>query len=240
MTTTNGNYGGLAEVYDRIMLDGYYDYETIARALAEAGGRRLLELGTGTGLIWLYLLKLDCDYDELTGVDLTGEMLAVARDRLGDQVRLLEQDVTSLDLGGWRADVAWSYGGPCYWASDGNGGRLLISHIRDDKATARSLRLTAEHLAPGGRLLLGVQGEHRTSAKPLSDGSAVYAQFIEPITGPPGFRKTYLLVEPDGRLWRHVIDYRVFGEAEALAMLEGCGLVPAGPPGPVFAQFVPA
>ncbi len=240
MTTTNGNYGGLAEVYDRIMLDGYYDYETIARALFEAGGRRPLELGTGTGLVWLYLLKLCSDYDEPTGIDVTGEMLDIARDRLGGQVRLLEQDVTSLDLGGQVADVAWSYGGPWYWASDGNGGRVLISHIRDDEATARSLRLTAGHLAPGGRLLLGVQGPHRTSAKPLSNGSAVYAQFIEPITGPPGFRKTYLLIEPDGRVWRHVIDYRVFGEAEALAMLEDCGLVPAGPAGPVFAEFVPA
>lgn len=235
----NVDYRPMAKHYDHIMLAGeYYDYDAIAAALAAVPGiRSVLEIGTGTGLIPERLLKLRA-YDAFAGVDVTYEMIAIARDRLAawPQAELLVQDVTELDLGA-TFDLAFSQGGVWYWVPD-NHSWSLISHLRSDEANARGLKAVAAHLAPGGRLLLGVQPPHRAYSRRLP-GDTLYTQRLFPIEG--GFRKQYLLSGPDGNnLVNQVTDYRVYGFEAALELLAGAGLrlpVPRPDHGRLFLEF---
>jgi SAM-dependent methyltransferase len=217
-------YTSMAPVYDHIMLDGadgpYYDYAAITAQLAAAGGRAVLEAGCGTGLIMEHLLALRPGLD-LTGVDLTAEMLDIARDRLRDQADLREADVTRLDLGR-RFDLAYSYGGPWY-AIPHQGGHLLISHICDDDANIAGLERIAAHLEPGGRLLLGVQAPHTDYDTRLTNGD-VYSQRLLP--RPDGFWKLYLLADKDGELLMDpmLLPYRVYEARDAARLFAAAGL----------------
>lgn len=242
--------------YNRIMLDGrYYDYGAVAANIAAVQeARRILELGVGTGLVIDHLLKDQAPltdhnggYHCVTGVDVTPKMIAEAREFLGcyPQVRLYEQDVTDLRLPELPYDAAFSYGGPWYFVPSPDGGFDLISHITSDAGTLRGLERTAAHLAPGGRLMLGIQAPHREYSRPL--GGAIYRQKLTPLDeGFRGFRKEYLLTDdaaPPGADPRplQVTDYRVFDYGETLAMLEKCGLTPVPPEalhGPMFLEFV--
>lgn len=230
----------MADYYDHIMLAGqYYDYEAVAADLAAVPGvRRVLELGVGTGLIPERLLKLRA-FDAFTGVDLTPAMIARARTRLATwpQVQLAVQDVTELELDE-TFDLVFSYGGPWYFVPDHHSWSM-ISHLRSDKGNARGLAAAAAHLAPGGRLLLGIQPRHAGYSRPLPGGTT-YTQKLFPIEH--GFRKEYVLTGPAGeQLVHQVTDYRVYGFQEALRLLAGAGLcmpVPRQPRGPMFLEFV--
>jgi len=232
-------YTDMAPFYDDIMrLGRYYDYAAVAANLAAVtAARRALELGVGTGLVLQQLLERRPDYDVVDGVDLTAAMLEIARKRLQPwfQVGLEEQDVTGLDLPGRVYDLAWSYGGPWYWVPDG-GTWAMVSHIRPDEDNARGLARVAAHLAPGGLLLLGVQGPHSAYERPLGDGRT-YAQRLDGLDG--GFRKEYWLTDDatGQTLMRQVIDYRLYSFPAALAMLAACGLRQMPSRGPMFLEF---
>lgn len=245
----HSDYTAMAANYDRIMLLGqYYSYGAIAEHLAAVDARRLLELGVGTGLVIEHLLlKYRSDYQAVTGVDMTPAMLAIARDRLQfwPQVDLRDQNIVSLDLGR-DYDLVFSYGGPCYFVPDDTGSWSMISHIREDAANARGLARVAAHLAPAGRLLLGIQQPHSDYTRPLGDGTT-YEQRLCPLPG--GFRKQYMLTqdgddaEPGTILVDQTTDYRVFPDAEALGLLSACGLRPVAQDqhhGTMFREFARA
>jgi demethylmenaquinone methyltransferase/2-methoxy-6-polyprenyl-1,4-benzoquinol methylase len=59
------------------------------------GGGRVLDVATGTGLVAEELLRRGY---QVTGVDQSPEMLAVARRRFGDRVRLIDASASSLPL----------------------------------------------------------------------------------------------------------------------------------------------
>jgi SAM-dependent methyltransferase len=239
-------YSAMAEHYDDIMVLGkYYDYSAIAEHLAAlTDARQVLEVGIGTGLVVEYLLKYRDDYDAVTGIDITPDMLAIARERLQfyPQVDLHEQNVVDLDLGGRAYDLAFSYGGTWYFVPDGDS-YAMVSHIRDDQDNVRGLQRVATHLARRGRLLLGIQNPHSDYSRNLGNGTT-YTQHLFPLDG--GFRKEYLLTEDgaDGApLMHQVTDYRLYPFQEALDLLGGCGLTPV--PwgrchGPMFLEFAQA
>jgi SAM-dependent methyltransferase len=220
-------YRNIAKVYDHIMEDGvdgpYYDYDPIAAQIAAAGGESLLEAGCGTGKILQRTLRLR-PYERVTGFDVTGDMLAIARDRVGGQAELIEADAVELDLDD-VFDVVATYGGVCYAIPDGAGAFNLVSHIRDDALNARALTRLAAHLAPGGRFLLGVQDPHTQYDAELTNGD-VYSQRLFPLPG--GLRKLYLLTSKNGDLLMDpmLLEYRVYPAAEALGLLAAAGLRP--------------
>ena len=169
-------YNGIAECYDLLMRAGYYDHEAMARAADSVIGerRRVLELGVGTGLFahCLFKTKPDC---ELTGVDFTSSMLKIAQDRLGDEVDLVDVDVTCMDLGE-TFDTAISSGG--VWVIIDAGDALLLgTHLLDYDQEVRGLRNVNGHLAPDGLLLLSIQEMHRDLDLELPEG-VVYSQRI--------------------------------------------------------------
>lgn len=221
------DYSAMAAHYDDIMLLGeYYDFCAVAEHLADVGDvRKVLEVGVGTGLVLEHLLKFRSDYDMVTGVDITSDMLDIARERLQfqPQVDLHEQNVVDLDLHVRTYDLAFSYGGTWYFVPDGDS-FTMVSHIRDDLGNARGFERVAAHLAPGGRLLLGIQNPHFDYSRRLSNGTT-YAQRLSPLEG--GFRKEYVLTR-DGTagtpLVHQVTDYRAFTFQEAVDLLLSCGL----------------
>ncbi len=97
------SYSAIAECYDA--LNSHIDYKSFAnflnkeiRAGGISDGSLVLDLACGTGNITLPLLK--CGYD-MIGVDLSGEMLNIARNKKdGDKVLWLCQDMRSFELYG--------------------------------------------------------------------------------------------------------------------------------------------
>lgn len=97
------SYSAIAECYDA--LNSHIDYDAFAsflnkeiRAGGISDGSIVLDLACGTGNITLPLLK--CGYD-MIGVDLSGEMLNIARNKKdGGKVLWLCQDMRSFELYG--------------------------------------------------------------------------------------------------------------------------------------------
>ncbi len=169
-------YTSMTEYYDALMTSGYYDYDAIAKSLTTIlqGRKKILELGVGTGLIAQKLLHYhpDCEF---TGIDFTASMLEKAKGRLPQNVKLLEQDVTTLELGN------------CFEAAFGNGGvwgfvntgkeYILVSHLTDIQDNIKGLRRVAEHLEEKALFIMSVQGVHQDFERELPN-QIVYSQEI--------------------------------------------------------------
>lgn len=97
-------YGGFATVYDLFMDNIPYDdwFQYVKKLLGQKGvdGGIVVELACGTGEMAKRLCGAGYD---VIGVDLSEEMLAVAREKCGDGVLFLHQDIRKLDLYGSAA-----------------------------------------------------------------------------------------------------------------------------------------
>ncbi|MEX2254386.1 MAG: class I SAM-dependent methyltransferase [Acidimicrobiia bacterium] len=171
-------YDGITECYDLLMRAGYYEHDAMAKAANNVLGERtsVLELGVGTGLFAQNLAATNPSY-EITGIDFTAPMLDIAESRIGDEVDLVEADVTEMDLGR-TFDAAISSGG--VWVAIRDGDDLLLgTHLLAAEADVRGLHNVGEHLEPDGLLLLSIQPMHRDFDCEL-DGGIVYSQRVEP------------------------------------------------------------
>jgi predicted TPR repeat methyltransferase len=169
-------YTGITECYDLLMRAGYYEHDAMAKAADAVMGdrKKVLELGVGTGLFAqsLAATKPDCD---ITGVDFTASMLEIAQDRTGDDVRLVEADVTSMDLND-TFDTAISSGG--VWVIIAAEDEFLLgTHLFDYDQEVAGLKNVSEHLEPDGLLLLSIQEMHHDLDLALPEG-VVYSQRI--------------------------------------------------------------
>ena len=95
-------YGAIAHVYD--IFNGDIDYDSWADFAEECFERFLperpelvLDLACGTGILTAVLAERGYD---MTGIDLSPEMLSVARESCPENVLLLLQDITSFELYG--------------------------------------------------------------------------------------------------------------------------------------------
>ena len=124
------SYDRWMRFYDRLLLDGR------RRSVCSRAKGRTLELGIGTGLN-LSLYRRDI---ELVGIDVSAEMLAVARRRahtLGLDVELHVQDAQALEFPDGSFDTVVA--------------TLFLSAVPDPRrASAEAWRV----LKPGGQLLL--------------------------------------------------------------------------------------
>ncbi|MBI3925396.1 MAG: class I SAM-dependent methyltransferase [Armatimonadetes bacterium] len=136
--------------------------------MARETGGPILELCCGSGRVLLPLARAGY---AVTGVDLSSELLDQLRRKLSgsETVRLVEQDITQLDLGSERfplAIVAFN--------------SLLC--IPDFAAQRRALEAIARHLEPGGRLVMDLVNPLRLKI----DGDPVARPFftrVNPHTG---------------------------------------------------------
>ncbi|MCA0970012.1 class I SAM-dependent methyltransferase [Halobacillus litoralis] len=92
------SYQQMAQVYDRLMADAPYDqwknFTTEMIRSYHPDTRSILDLGCGTGEI---TRRLRTDGYQLTGVDLSAEMLSIAEQKATDDIQWLKQDITRLE-----------------------------------------------------------------------------------------------------------------------------------------------
>ena len=230
-----GDYTNMSSYYDVIMTSGYYDYAQIVDDLEQHGPfAHILEIGCGTGLILEEFGRRN-GAARITGIDLTEAMLKQARARLETfaTIDLRQQNVCSLDLGK-SFDAAFSYGGVWYFVIDGDKEPFMVSHIPGDADNRLGLEKLAHHIAPGGMLLLGIQGPHFDYEKPISNGMT-YAQKIEPHAD--GFIKHYYLLDQGQRVMEQTINYRTYSWDQTLSLLGALGFTPVPRSGDKFLAF---
>ena len=129
-----------ARYYDALY--AFKDYGAAASALRDhvrarhPGAGSVLDVGCGTGR---HLQELRGDF-EVEGLDLSPELLEVARDRLGPDVPLHRADMADFSLGR-RFDVV-----TCLFSA--------VAYVRTHENLRRAVRCMAEHLNPDGLLLV--------------------------------------------------------------------------------------
>ena len=135
-------------------LPDYYRLQDETAAATGAGASRVLELGTGTGETALRVLRHHPGAS-LTGVDVSADMLAVARERLDADLRVARLE-DPLPPGPF--DLVFS--------------ALCVHHL-DGPGKADLFRRVADVLAPGGRFVLGdvvVPEDPADAVTPLGEG----------------------------------------------------------------------
>ena len=136
-------YGCFADVYDR--LTSNINYEELAlyydRIISNHNGKKgiLLDLACGTGSMSMQFSKLGYD---VIGVDLSTEMLSIAKEKPHDNIEYLCQDMCELDMYG-TVDVTG-----CVLDS--------INHLKAkkdvEKAISATLETVKEEVAKGGKV----------------------------------------------------------------------------------------
>jgi SAM-dependent methyltransferase len=147
MTSTEGNgdwaeraYEAMAPVYD--VFTAHHDYKawlTDLLALLERNGlrgRRLLDVGCGTGKSFLPLLPAGWD---VTGCDVSPAMVELAREKAGDSVRLAVADMRELPRLG-EFDLVWALDD-------------AVNHLLSSVELEQALVGMRENLAPTGLIL---------------------------------------------------------------------------------------
>lgn len=130
-------YSGFAEVYDMFMDDVPYEEWCgyLCDILEKAGIREglVLDLGCGTGK--MTRLLQDRGYD-MIGVDLSEEMLSIAREKGGSGILYLQQDMRELELYGTVRAVV------CVCDS--------INYLLEEGDLLKVFMLVNNYLDPGG------------------------------------------------------------------------------------------
>lgn len=147
---TNQSYTEFAAVYDELMTD--IPYETYVELVSIATGglrdKRVLDIGCGTGLLSVQLAKQGAD---VTGIDLSSEMLAVAEKRakaLSLPVNFIQQPMQQLsDITGFDAAVI---------AIDS------LNYLQEREEVLSTFRHIHEALIVGGTLIFDVHSTFKT------------------------------------------------------------------------------
>lgn len=210
-------YDTLASAYDLFTKD--YEYESwTGKLLAEAQsagleGKRLLDVGCGTGLSFVALLDLGF---EVTACDISPRMLEVAHRRVGDRAELLVADMRELpDLGAF--DLVWA-------VND------AANYVLSGEELRASLRSMVRNLAPDGVVLFDLNTLFtfktsfcETSAREVDGQRFVWRGAMDAEEIVPG-AVAEAHFEAVGKPIDHVHRQRHFPEADVLAALEEAGL----------------
>lgn len=127
-------------VYDRpITRDYEADAQLVRRLVTEYGrsdNRHLLDVACGPGR---HLELLMQDFSSVEGVDLSGDLLAIAKRRL-PEVRFYQADMVSFSTGKHYGAIT------CLFSA--------IGYTRTPKRLRRAIVTMARHLSPGGTLIV--------------------------------------------------------------------------------------
>lgn len=141
--SSSGQYGDLARWYDPLYAASGKDYLGEANALLDlveglgVEPSSLLDVACGTGL---HLEAFAERVDDVVGLDSAAAMIAIAKERLGDDVAVRHGDMRSFDLER-SFDVV-----TCLFSA--------IGHVRDADDLHNAVARMAAHVAPGGVLLV--------------------------------------------------------------------------------------
>ena len=159
-TNPKDQYDALASEYDS-RWGSYVDRSVRATfdRLDLSDSASVLDLGCGTGAL-LALLRSRLAEESLVGVDVSLEMLAVARRRLGGSVRLVQARAECLPFSSASVDIVVSSSSFHYWAAPAvglseirrilkPGGRLAITDWCDDYLVCKVCDLLLKVTDPG-------------------------------------------------------------------------------------------
>lgn len=136
-------YEAMAPVYDDFTAHHEYGawIADLLKVLAPHGlrGRRLLDVGCGTGKSFMPMLARDWD---VTACDISPAMLELAREKAGERVRLVVADMLTLPRFG-EFDLAWALDD-------------AINYLLSAEELGRALVGMRENLAATGLLLFDV------------------------------------------------------------------------------------
>lgn len=215
-------YEAYAPVYD--VFTAHYDYEgwlaDLISLLEGYGlqGRRLLDVGCGTGKSFLPLLPRGW---QVTGCDISSAMLERARAKAGNAVRLLRADMRTLpELG--EFDLVWSLDD-------------AVNYLLTDEELEQAMTGMQTNLAPTGLLLFDVNTLHayrtffaETETVEREGHRLVWRGLAEPDVEPGSICESRLEIDPGeapgGGAAECVHRQRHFPEADVLAALERAGL----------------
>ena len=215
-------YSSFAEVYDMFMDDvPYEEWCGYLCGILEGAGIRdglVLDLGCGTGK--MTRLLRDRGYD-MIGVDLSEEMLSIAREKDGEGILYLQQDMRELELYGTVRAVV------CVCDS--------INYLLEAEDLRKVFALVNNYLDPGGififdlntcykyRELLGdsVICENREQA------SFIWENYFDEDTGINEYDLTLFIAEGEGGLYRRYEEFhyqKAWPEKTVKKLLEEAGM----------------
>jgi len=138
------SYGRFGEFYDAVMGDRQAAAEQVMELIrrAKPDAKNVLELGCGTGSILKYLQ----DVYEVSGLDISGKMLSVARKKV-PRSKLFRQDMVDFRIDG-RFDVII-----CVFDS--------INHVRRFSDWRKVFAAVRRHLLPGGCFIFDINTKRK-------------------------------------------------------------------------------
>ena len=185
-------YHAISAFYDRVNADIDYDAwadyieENICRHLP-ARPELVLDLACGTGTLTAILAERGYD---MTGVDLSPEMLSVARERCPEDVLLLLQDITSFELYGTVGAVTCSFDS--------------LNHLTRKGQLERCFSLVHNYLDPNGLFVFDMNTPARFEKEygkksyqleaETEDGRAVFCNWQNDYSAKRGVCRFYLSV----------------------------------------------
>jgi len=223
----------LAKLYDHVYGDSQQPGAKFYLAEALASGSPVAELGCGTGRVLIPIAREGID---ITGIDLSPEMLAVLREKLAREPESVQKRVTLVE-----ADI-------CSFDLDRKFSLAIIpfrsfQHIIEVKDQLSCLASVRRHLEPQGRLVFDlfypmldriggppqVQESENFPWTKLDDGSEIRRTDRQPWKDRPnqvlGCQLIYYRRWPDGREERHVqaFPFRYFFRFEVEHLLARAG-----------------
>lgn len=211
-------YDVLAPTYDEFV-HGYMYERWTARLLEEARahglrGKRLLDVGCGTGLSLITMVERGW---EVTGCDISAEMLQLARAKVDGRAELVVADMRDLPALG-EFDLVWAVNNPFNYLLSVEELVATLSGMRDNLApggialfdlatlkTFRSLFADRHLVETEGRSLVWQGRAAAADLRPGSIAEASYEASDEPASA-------------------HVHRQRHFAEPEVRAAIEAAGL----------------
>lgn len=146
------SYDTLGKYYDQIMGDQLESAGCVRKLLLEhhPQARTVLDLGCGTGAILSHLLQ----YYDVTGIDLSTTLLAMARRKL-PRTEFYQGDMRAFDLGcSFDAVICL---------------RDSVNHLRRITDWQRAFARVHRHLNPGGLFVFDIYTERKLSRLALSE-----------------------------------------------------------------------
>ncbi|MDX6601925.1 MAG: hypothetical protein QOF13_1127 [Solirubrobacterales bacterium] len=215
-------YEAMAPVYDDFTAHHEYDLwiADLLKLLERRGlqGRRLLDVGCGTGKSFLEMLPR---HWEVTACDISPAMLELAREKVGETVQFALADMLELPEFG-EFDLVWALDD-------------AVNYLLSAEELARALAGMRANLAPTGLLLFDVNALPvyrtffaETEVVERGDRRLVWRGLATPDVAPGSICESRLEVLPgEGEpvdVEALVHRQRHFPEAEVLAALKGAGL----------------
>lgn len=211
-------YDAFAAAYDDFN-HNYLNVQWTGRLLARAedaglAGKRLLDVACGTGLSFIPMLERGF---AVTGCDVSEEMLARARAKVGEAATLARADMRELPAFG-EFDLVWALNDPLNYLLDEAELVAALAGMRRNLAATGVLLFDVNTLTAYRNFFGGEKVVEHNGRRFVWQGRAVLAEVAA------GGIAEARFAEEGREESRHVHRQRHYGEAEMLAAIAAAGL----------------